>query len=301
MGDSSAGRQEDWQNRPRHRGTSGASARITVARVRIVRSRDRTSARSSRAPLPGRAWRTSSRWSRERAGWQSHTNEQPPFSGEYFVKGRSGPCASSFRCWKASAVDSGGKRVRSSRRMAPVQDPESRSPESRSMEAYLCRCCLRTEISPLRADGRLRGTGLSAVGHGRERTGRGSGAPRNNRRSPRTCWACAHDWGRGRGRGGAGAGSAWRRVRGAASQDERDPTVKAIGFALTVGVLIDAFVVRLTIVPAVLTLLGRHAWALPRWLDRAVPNVDIEGDSLPPRGPHIEVRENVLAGRDGPC
>ncbi|MFD3454850.1 MMPL family transporter [Streptomyces sp. NPDC058691] len=62
-----------------------------------------------------------------------------------------------------------------------------------------------------------------------------------------------------------------------------DPTVKTIGFALTVGVLIDAFVVRLTIVPAVLSLLGRHAWALPRWLDRAVPNVDIEGDSLPPR------------------
>ncbi|MFD3373252.1 MULTISPECIES: MMPL family transporter [unclassified Streptomyces] len=62
-----------------------------------------------------------------------------------------------------------------------------------------------------------------------------------------------------------------------------DPTVKSIGFALTIGVLIDAFVVRLTIVPAVLSLLGRHAWALPRWLDRAVPNVDIEGDSLPPR------------------
>ncbi|MFF3559710.1 MMPL family transporter [Streptomyces sp. NPDC002574] len=62
-----------------------------------------------------------------------------------------------------------------------------------------------------------------------------------------------------------------------------DPTVKTIGFALTVGVLIDAFVVRLTIVPAVLSLLGRHAWALPKWLDRAVPNVDIEGDSLPSR------------------
>ncbi|WP_019071604.1 MMPL family transporter [Streptomyces hokutonensis] len=64
-----------------------------------------------------------------------------------------------------------------------------------------------------------------------------------------------------------------------------DPTVKTIGFALTVGVLIDAFVVRLTIVPAVLSLLGRHAWTLPKWLDRAVPNVDIEGDSLPPRTP----------------
>ncbi|MGW1873858.1 hypothetical protein [Streptomyces sp. NPDC001975] len=39
-----------------------------------------------------------------------------------------------------------------------------------------------------------------------------------------------------------------------------------------------------SLVAAVLSLLGSHAWALPRWLDRAVPNVDIEGDSLPPRG-----------------
>ena len=61
------------------------------------------------------------------------------------------------------------------------------------------------------------------------------------------------------------------------------PLKAVLGFALTIGVLIDAFVVRLTIVPAVLSLLGRHAWALPKWLDRAVPNVDIEGDSLPPR------------------
>lgn len=67
-----------------------------------------------------------------------------------------------------------------------------------------------------------------------------------------------------------------------------DPTIKSIGFALTVGVLIDAFVVRLTIVPAVLSLLGRYAWALPKWLDRVVPNVDIEGDSLPPRSPHSQ-------------
>ncbi|MFI6346697.1 MMPL family transporter [Streptomyces sp. NPDC050560] len=62
-----------------------------------------------------------------------------------------------------------------------------------------------------------------------------------------------------------------------------DPIIKSIGFALTVGVLIDAFVVRLTVVPAVLALLGRHAWWVPRWLDRTLPNVDIEGADLPPR------------------
>jgi RND superfamily putative drug exporter len=56
--------------------------------------------------------------------------------------------------------------------------------------------------------------------------------------------------------------------------------VKSIGFALAFGVLIDAFVVRMTIVPAVMSLLGRAAWWLPRWLDRILPKVDIEGEKL---------------------
>jgi RND superfamily putative drug exporter len=59
-----------------------------------------------------------------------------------------------------------------------------------------------------------------------------------------------------------------------------DPTIKAIGFGLTVGVLIDAFVVRMTLVPAVLSLLGDRAWWFPKWLDRITPKVDIEGESL---------------------
>jgi RND superfamily putative drug exporter len=59
-----------------------------------------------------------------------------------------------------------------------------------------------------------------------------------------------------------------------------DPTIKTIGFGLAVGVLIDAFLVRMTLVPAVLTLLGRRAWAFPRWLDRITPRVDIEGEGL---------------------
>ncbi|NBM20728.1 MMPL family transporter [Streptomyces sp. GC420] len=56
--------------------------------------------------------------------------------------------------------------------------------------------------------------------------------------------------------------------------------VKMIGFGLAVAVLFDAFVVRMAIVPAVLALLGRKAWWLPRWLDRVLPNVDVEGEGL---------------------
>lgn len=59
-----------------------------------------------------------------------------------------------------------------------------------------------------------------------------------------------------------------------------DPIIKSIGFALAVGVLVDAFVVRLTLVPAAMSLLGRAAWWLPRPIDRVLPNLDIEGESL---------------------
>lgn len=53
--------------------------------------------------------------------------------------------------------------------------------------------------------------------------------------------------------------------------------VRPLGFALAFGVLIDAFVVRMTIVPAVMHLLGKSAWWLPRWLDKILPDVDVEG------------------------
>ncbi|MDT0530033.1 MMPL family transporter [Micromonospora sp. DSM 115977] len=59
-----------------------------------------------------------------------------------------------------------------------------------------------------------------------------------------------------------------------------DPVIKSMGFALAIGVAIDAFVVRMTIVPAVMSLLGKRAWWLPRWLDKILPNVDIEGEGL---------------------
>ncbi|GAB3296091.1 MMPL family transporter [Epidermidibacterium keratini] len=59
-----------------------------------------------------------------------------------------------------------------------------------------------------------------------------------------------------------------------------DPIIASIGFALAIGVLADAFVVRMTLVPAVMTLLGERAWYLPKWLDRMLPNVDVEGTAL---------------------
>ncbi|ACU97416.1 MMPL family transporter [Saccharomonospora viridis] len=56
--------------------------------------------------------------------------------------------------------------------------------------------------------------------------------------------------------------------------------IKMIGFGLAIAVLFDAFVVRMTIVPAVLALLGKAAWWFPRPLDKFLPNVDVEGERL---------------------
>ncbi|GIJ50970.1 membrane protein [Virgisporangium aliadipatigenens] len=61
---------------------------------------------------------------------------------------------------------------------------------------------------------------------------------------------------------------------------DHDPVIKSIGFALGVAVLFDALIVRMTIVPAVMTLLRGAAWWLPRWLDRLLPHVDVEGEKL---------------------
>ncbi|PRY67693.1 RND superfamily putative drug exporter [Glaciihabitans tibetensis] len=56
--------------------------------------------------------------------------------------------------------------------------------------------------------------------------------------------------------------------------------IQSIGFGLAIGVLFDAFIVRLLIIPAVMHLLGDAAWWIPKWLDRILPNVDVEGASL---------------------
>ncbi|WBQ04274.1 MMPL family transporter [Kribbella sp. CA-293567] len=71
--------------------------------------------------------------------------------------------------------------------------------------------------------------------------------------------------------------------------------VRQIGFGLAFAVAIDAFVVRMTIVPAVMALLGRSAWWLPRWLDRLLPDIDVEGDKLRQTlTPDVPAREPAL-------
>ncbi|MFW9243762.1 MMPL family transporter [Corynebacterium striatum] len=58
------------------------------------------------------------------------------------------------------------------------------------------------------------------------------------------------------------------------------PFIKTMGFALAVGVFMDAFVVRMMIIPATMFLLDKKAWSIPKWLDRILPNMDIEGEAL---------------------
>jgi RND superfamily putative drug exporter len=74
--------------------------------------------------------------------------------------------------------------------------------------------------------------------------------------------------------------------------------VKSMGFALAAGVLIDAFVIRMLVGPALMSLLGDRIWVLPRWLDRITPSVDVEGESLTrhlaePQEPEERVLETV--------
>jgi RND superfamily putative drug exporter len=66
----------------------------------------------------------------------------------------------------------------------------------------------------------------------------------------------------------------------AAFVPEGSAIIKPIAFSLAIGVFIDAFLVRMTLVPAVLALLGRRAWGLPGWIDRRLPIFDAEGDAL---------------------
>lgn len=61
---------------------------------------------------------------------------------------------------------------------------------------------------------------------------------------------------------------------------EGDPSIKVIALGLAVGVFVDAFIVRMILVPAVLALLGDRAWRMPHWMHRVLPHFDVEGEQL---------------------
>ncbi|MTE23343.1 MMPL family transporter [Microbacterium sp. ZXX196] len=97
----------------------------------------------------------------------------------------------------------------------------------------------------------------------------------------------------------------------AAFVPEGDSNLKPIALALAVGIAVDAFVVRMTLVPAVMALLGTKAWWMPRWLGTRLPALDIEGEAVereeqlaewPENRAGVEVAADDLAvsGDDGP-
>ena len=83
---------------------------------------------------------------------------------------------------------------------------------------------------------------------------------------------------------------------------EGDSSLKPIALGLAVGVAVDAFLVRMTLVPAVLALLGAKAWWMPRWLDRLLPKLDVEGEAVErelgltawPEGPAMAIAADDL-------
>ena len=66
----------------------------------------------------------------------------------------------------------------------------------------------------------------------------------------------------------------------AAFVPEGDTSIKPIALGLAAGIAIDAFLIRMTLGPAIMALLGERAWWMPRWLDRALPHFDIEGEAV---------------------
>jgi RND superfamily putative drug exporter len=75
---------------------------------------------------------------------------------------------------------------------------------------------------------------------------------------------------------------------------DSDPIIKMLAVGMAVSVLIDASVVRMVLVPAIMSLLGDHAWWVPRWLDKILPHIDVEGSDAPLPA---EQRKPVPVGR----
>ena len=74
-----------------------------------------------------------------------------------------------------------------------------------------------------------------------------------------------------------------------------DPMVKQFRLALAIGLTIDAFLIRLTLVPALMSYLGDKAWWMPRWMHRIMPHPHIEGAKL---GQHLKTTTEKTGGND---
>ena len=80
-----------------------------------------------------------------------------------------------------------------------------------------------------------------------------------------------------------------------------DPTVKMMGIGLATAIFVDATIIRMVLVPSTMKLLGDANWWLPRWLDRRLPNLDIEGESkLPPDELEAAPETGAAEGGDDP-
>jgi hypothetical protein len=78
-----------------------------------------------------------------------------------------------------------------------------------------------------------------------------------------------------------------------------DPTVKMLAIGMAFAVLIDASLVRMILVPAIMTLLGRDAWWMPHWMEPIVPHLQLEGSAAAAAAGAARSRQPTAATRPG--
>ena len=72
-----------------------------------------------------------------------------------------------------------------------------------------------------------------------------------------------------------------------------DTTTKLFGLGLALAVVLDVTLVRMILVPAAMSLLGDRAWWLPGWLQRHLPNIDLDGGTTWPSGDEVRVSSHT--------